>query len=86
MINKLSNKKRYEVADKLADAFAPVLGNNFCSLNSHVQFGIVLNQKFNSNGKVQSLNERYSFDIASHVTNLILRRLCRTNSVVDVDL
>lgn len=86
MINKLSTTKRYDVADKLTDAFAPVLGNNFCNLNNHVQFGIVLNQKFNSKGKVQSLNERYSFDIASHITNLILRRLCRTNVVVDVDL
>lgn len=78
--------KRYDVADKLSNAFKPTLGKSFCTQSSRVQFGIIINQQFIAGGKEQCLNDRYGFEVASHITNLILRRLCGGNEVVEVDL
>ena len=85
-INKLAITKRYEVADALASAFAPSIGKSFCTQSSHTQFGIIINKPFISKGKEQTLNTRYGFDVASHITNLILRRLCSNATPVEVDL
>mgnify|MGYP006863475293 CR=1 FL=1 len=86
MIKKLSIANRYTVADTLAAAFAPSIGKSFCTQSSKVQFGIIINRVFISKGVEQTLNTRYEFDIASHITNLVLRRLCSNNTPVEVDL
>ena len=86
MINKLSTDKRYEAADKLAAAFTPVVGPKFCDLNKGTQFGIIINQQFSVNGEVTCLNDHYGEDIAMHLTNLIIQRLCRNSVIVEVDL
>jgi hypothetical protein len=86
MINKLSTAKRYETADKLATAFTPVVGPKFCDLSKGTQFGIIINQQFSSKGKVTCLNNYYAEEIAMHLTNLVLQRLCRNNVIVEVDL
>jgi hypothetical protein len=86
MINELSTAKRYEAADKLAAAFTPVVGPKFCDLNKGTQFGIIINQQFSSKGKLSCLNDHYGEEIAIHITNLVLQRLCRNNVIVEVDL
>ena len=86
MTTKLSTEKRYIVADALASAFKPTLGKSFCTQSQRVQFGIIINKLFISKGKEQCLNDRYAFDIASHITNLIIRRLCSNDAPVEVDL
>jgi len=86
MINKLSTAKRYETADKLATALTPVVGPKFCDLSKGVQFGIIINQQFSIKGKVTCLNAHYGEEIAMHLTNLIIQRLCRNSIIVEVDL
>lgn len=81
---KISLKKKYIVADKLASAFRPTLGN-LSKLDTHVAFGIVLNKQFSTKGKVVSLKDMYSFEDASHITNLIIRRVLG-DMIVEVDL
>jgi hypothetical protein len=84
MPKKISKDNKYIVADKLASGFAPSVGN-ISSLDSHVAFGIILNKKFSTKGKVVSLKDLYSFEDASHITNLILRRL-KGATIVEIDL
>jgi hypothetical protein len=86
MIKKLTVEQKYTVADTLASAFAPSIGKSFCTQSSHTQFGIIINKVFISKGVEQTLNTRYSFEISSHITNLILRRLCSDSVPVEVDL
>ena len=84
---KLGKDAKFIIADKLANAFKPSLGNNFSDLDDHVQFGILLNKRFISKGKETSLNKRYGFETASHITNLVRRRVTGfNNSPVEVDL
>lgn len=84
MSKKISLANKYIVADKLASAFRPTLGD-ISKLDAHVAFGIVLNKQFSAKGKVVSLKDLYSFEDASHITNLIIRRVLSA-VIVEVDL
>jgi len=67
--------RKYSVANALATAFKPLLGNRFSELPQHTQFGIVLNKAFITKGRTVTLNNLYEFDNASHIANLVLLRL-----------
>jgi len=75
MINKLSNPKRYQVADALAKAWSEDLGTHFSTLPDHTQFGIIINKPFSVKGTVQTLKTRYNDELASHIANLVRRRI-----------
>lgn len=80
----MTKERKYAVADALTTAFRPTVGN-IDKLDSHVAFGIILNKSFKTKGKVQCLKDMYEFENASHITNLIIRRL-KADEPVEVNL
>jgi hypothetical protein len=70
MLSRLSVEKRYRVADVMAPSF-----RNLAKVDRRVAFGVVINSPIKLNGKQTTLNQAFDEEIATHITNLVLRRV-----------
>ena len=78
---KLTTEQKYEIADKLAAAYAsagatPAIVNESRSY----YFGSIVNQAVTVKGKTVKLSDAYGEDDAIHITNLVIRRLCQVRA------
>lgn len=68
---KLSNQRKYDIADAMAGAF-----RNLATVERNKAFGVIINAPIRlRTGKVSTLKNRFNEDDASHITNLVLRRV-----------
>lgn len=70
MISRLSAEKKYRVADAMAGAF-----RNLATVERNLAFGVVINAPIKLNNKQTTLKQAFSEEIATHITNLVLRRV-----------
>jgi len=70
MLSRLSTEKKYRVADAMAGSL-----RNLSTVERNKAFGVVINSPIKLNGKQTTLNQAFSEEIATHITNLVLRRV-----------
>ena len=70
MLSRLSAEKKYRVADSMAPSF-----RNLATVERNSAFGVVINSPIKLNGKQTTLKQAFSEEIATHITNLVLRRV-----------
>jgi hypothetical protein len=74
---KLSNQRKFDIADAMAPSF-----RNLAKVDRRVAFGVVINAPIRlRTGKVSTLKNRFNEDDASHITNLVLRRVYGSDRV-----
>ena len=81
----MTDDKKFELADKLAQAVKGVECNKIGGYDKTYRnyvFGVIINIK---NAKGKTLVDVFGEDEATHITNLVIRRLCGSVTVESVD-
>lgn len=70
MSKKLTIKVKYTIADAMAPSF-----QSLRLVDKRSAFGVVINAPVKFNGVLSSLKSKFTEDEATHITNLVLRRV-----------